>query len=203
MILPPIVSLEEYWWIWESGDLKVIPKTFPIESVTVTIRDPQQRWESLVMEFDSGKVPNSIHWDRYFPDGPLAPSGEYPVEAVACDTHDLCGRDTGLILIPIGLTSTPTASASPTVTSAPSSTSTPIPATPTYTLIQFTPEPSPQPARPIAPIPFWQLIGLLGLFLVIASASVVDPRPAALDRLGESFNRMKERGQDGSFDEHE
>lgn len=37
---------------------------------------------------------------------------------------------------------------------------------------------------------FWQLLGLLGLFLAIASASVIDPRPAALDRLRENVDQI-------------
>jgi hypothetical protein len=42
-------------------------------------------------------------------------------------------------------------------------------------------------------MPFWQTLGLLGLFLAIASSSVVDPRPAALDRLRESVKRISDQ----------
>jgi len=53
------------------------------------------------------------------------------------------------------------------------------------------PEIPPEPAQPAHSIPFWQILGLLGLFLAIASASVVDPRPAALDRLRESIKLFR------------
>ena len=49
---PPAVSITERWWIWESGQLKVSPNHFPIASVQVTIRDPQNRWPAVVMNFD-------------------------------------------------------------------------------------------------------------------------------------------------------
>jgi hypothetical protein len=186
---PPAVAITERWWIWESGLLKVSPNHFPIASVQVTIRDPQNRWPAVVMSFDPDKWTNSISWNRRFTDGTLAPFGEYPVVAVACDAHDLCGRDTGIIVIPTMATSTATITSSPTATSTlpPSATSTATQIQPTPTSVLLTPLPQKvsEPVRPSFPI--WQLIGLLGLFMVIASASVVDPRPAALDRLRETF----------------
>ena len=188
---PPAVSITERWWIWETGELKVLPNHFPIASVQVTIRDPQNRWPAVVMSFNPDKGTDFISWNRRFADGTLAPSGEYPVVAVACDIHDLCGRDTGIIVIPTMATSTATITPSPTakITMTPRATftATQMPATPTLILVVPSPEISPEPNQPTKSIPFWQLLGLLGLFLVIASASVVDPRPAALDRLRESI----------------
>ncbi len=188
---PPAVSITERWWIWEAGELKVSPNHFPIASVQVTIRDPQNRWPAVVMSFDPDKGTDSISWNRHFADGTLAPSGEYPVVAVACDIHDLCGRDTGIIVIPTMATSTATITPSPTatITMTPQATftATQMPVTSTPVLVVPSPEISPEPIQPTRSIPFWQLLGLLGLFLVIASASVVDPRPAALDRLRESI----------------
>jgi len=67
-------------------------------------------------------------------------------------------------------------------------TATQLPAT--VTPVQVTPTPQPQPAPPQRNLPFWQVIGLLGLFLVITSASVVDPRPKALDRLRETLKAL-------------
>ncbi|GER78870.1 conserved hypothetical protein [Candidatus Denitrolinea symbiosum] len=205
---PPSVSITERWWIWESGKLKVSPNHFPISSVKVTIRDPQNRWPALVLNFDPGKVPDSISWDRRFADGTLAPSEEYPVEAVACDIHDLCGRDTGVIVIPFAATSTITVTPSqtPTLTITPRVTLIPTqkPATPTMVLVTPLPETPSAPAQPRKSIPFWQLLGLLGLFLAISSASVVDPRPAALDRLKESIRLIsKQNDIDSSRDDEQ
>jgi hypothetical protein len=56
----------------------------------------------------------------------------------------------------------------------------------------------PKPAQ--SSLPLWQIIGLLGLFMVIASASVVDPRPRALNRLGETIKVLSAREKDDSID---
>ena len=200
---PPAVSITERWWIWESGLLKVSPNHFPIASVQVTIRDPQNRWPAMVLSFDPEKGTDSTSWNRRFADGTLAPSGEYPVVAVACDIHDLCGRDTGIIVIPSMATSTvtvtPSPTATPTLTPQATFTATQMPATPTPVMVVPSPEIPSEPIQARGSIPFWQLLGLLGLFLVIASASVVDPRPAALDRLRESVDQISNQNvQDSS-----
>jgi hypothetical protein len=199
---PPAVSITERWWIWESGQLKVSPNHFPIASIEVTIRDPQNRWPVVVMELNPNKVSFPISWDRRFADGTPAPSGEYPVLAVACDVNGLCGRDTGRIAIPAMATSTATLTPSPTVTSTQTPSATPIPTqmhpSATPVLVTPIPEKTPEPSRSYFPL--WQMIGLLGLFIVIASASVVDPRPKALDRLGEMFRDMSAQAKDDPFD---
>jgi hypothetical protein len=199
---PPAVSITEWWWIWESGTLKVSSNHFPIATIQVTIRDPQKRWKEVVLEFDPGRNSYLVKWDRRFGDGTLAPAGEYPVLAVACDVNGLCGQDTGRIVIPEMATSTATLTPYPTETSTlmPSitSTATHVPPTPTLVLETSTPEEISEPAR--SSLPLWQIIGLLGLFMVIASASVVDPRPKALKRLGETFKVMSAQAKDDSFE---
>jgi hypothetical protein len=199
---PPSVSITERWWIWEVGELEVSPNHFQIASVQVTIRDPQNRWTAAVLSFDPDKGTDSISWNRHFADGTLAPSGEYPVVAVACDIHDLCGRDTGIIVIPFVATSTATMTPSPTATSTMTPqatfTATQNPVTSTPVLAVSTSEFSREPNQQTRSIPFWQLLGLLGLFLVIASASVIDPRPAAIGRLKESMNLMLSRSSEDS-----
>ncbi len=189
---PPAVSITERWWIWETGTLKVSSNHFPVESIQVTIRDPQKRWKEVVLDFDPGRNTYLVKWDRRFGDGIVPPPGEYPVLAEACDVNGLCGQDAGRIVIPEMATSTATISPSPTATSTvmPSvtSTATQIPPTPTLVLITPIPEEIPVPAQ--SSLPLWQIIGLLGLFMVIVSASVVDPRPKALERLGETFKMM-------------
>jgi hypothetical protein len=94
---------------------------------------------------------------------------------------------------------TPTALASFTTTQTPTSTGTAVPPTAvpsirtptssTATPVRVATASSP-PRRPAPSMPLWQLLGLIGLFLVIASASVVDPRPAALDRLRERMDQL-------------
>jgi hypothetical protein len=198
----PAVSITERWWIWESGQLKVSPNHFPIASIEVMIRDPQNRWPAVVMDLNPNRMSFPISWDRRFADGTLGLSGEYPVLAVACDVNGLCGRDTGRIVIPAMATSTATLTPSPTVTSTLTPSATPIPTEipplTTPVLVTPIPEKTPKPSR--ASFPLWQVLGLLGLFLVVASASVVDPRPKALNRLGETFRVMSAQAKDDSFD---
>lgn len=199
--VPPAVSITERWWIWETGTLKVSPNHFPIASIQVTIRDSQKRWKEVVLYFDPGRNSYLVKWDRRFGDGTLAPPGEYPVLAEACDVNGLCGQDAGKIVIPEVATSTATLTPSPTATSTMTPSMTPV-ATQilvTLTLVPNTPIPeeSPDPSR--LSLPFWQILGLLGLFMAIASASVVDPRPKALERLSETFKMMSEQTKGDSI----
>jgi hypothetical protein len=204
---PPAVSITERWWIWESGNLKVFPNHFPIASVKVTISDPQNRWPAIVMDFDPDKVPSSISWNRHFADGTLAPSGEYRVVVVACDIHDLCASDRGIIAVPFVATLTATLTPSPTatITMTPRATftATQMPAISTSVLVVPSPEISPEPIQPTRSIPLWQLLGLLGLFLAIASASVVDPRPSAIGLLRENIKLISIQGINDSSNDDE
>jgi len=202
---PPAVSITERWWIWESGQLKVSTNHFPIANIRLTIRDPQNRWPAVRLNFDPGKNSYIVKWDRRFGDGTLAPVGEYPVLAEACDVNGLCGQDAGRIVIPEVATSTATLTPSPTATSTLISSVTPattqVPSAPTLILITPIAERTPESIH--FSLPLWQIIGLLGLFMVIASASVVDPRPKALERLGETFKSMSTRTKDDSIENKE
>lgn len=204
--LPPAVSLTEHWWIWESGILHVTSKTYPIASVKLTINDPQNRWPAVTLEFDPRKESELVVWDRRFADGTLAPSGEYPVQVRVCDDHNLCASAAGRISIPDGVWPTMTPTFIPTTTSTvlPSvtPTSTRIPASPTPGVALSSPTPTTPTPEP-TPWPLWQILGLAGLMIVIASASVVDPRPIALRRLGEALEQISNRNQlDSSNDEN-
>ena len=198
---PPSVSITDRWWIWESGQLRVSSNHFPIASVRVTIRDPRNRWPAVVLDLKSNKTVFPISWDRRFTDGTLAPSGEYPVVAVACDVNGLCGRDASTIMIPVVAASaaTMTTFPTPTMTFTPSPTSIPTQIKPTSTLVLVTsmPDEIPKPAQ--SSFPLWQILGLLGLFMVIASASVVDPRPKAVERLCEIFRVLAVQTKDDPY----
>jgi len=195
---PPAVSITERWWVWETGTLKVFSNHFPIATIQVTIRDPQNRWKEVVLDFDPGMNSYNVEWNRRFGDGTLAPEGEYPVLAVACDVNGLCGQDSGRIVIPEVATATATLTPSPTETSTLTPSITPVATQilPTPTLVLKTPIPEEIPVPARSTLPLWQIIGLLGLFMVIALASVVDPRPKALGRLGETFKMMSQTKDD-------
>ena len=195
---PPSVSITKRWWIWETGTLKVSSNHFPIGTIQVTIRDPQKRWKEVVLDFEPGENSYIVKWDRHFADGTLAPAGEYPVLAVACDVNGSCGQDTGRIVIPEMATSTATLTPSPTATSTLLPSVTPIATQilPTPTAVSSTPVTEESPELEQSTFPLWQIISLLGLFMVIASASMVDPRPKALERLGETFKIMSQTKDD-------
>ena len=187
--------------------MRVTPKTYPIASVKVVISDPQYRWPEVVLIFDPKKIPASVSWDRRFADGTLAPSGWYRVIAIACDVHDLCGSDEGIIEIPVTATSmatlAPSLTTTITMTFPATLTATQMPATPAVAFSTPTPAITPEPTRPKPSIPYWQLLGLIGLMIVIASASVVDPRPEAMRQLGEVMDHISNRNQlDSSQDEN-
>jgi hypothetical protein len=198
---PPAVSITERWWIWEIGTLKVSSNHFPIASIQVTIQDPQKRWKEVVLDFNPSRNSYLVKWERRFGDGTLAPTGEYPVLAVACDVNGLCGQDSGRIVIPEVATSTATLIPSPTATSTllPSVTPAATQILPTLTLVTITPIPEEPPKLVRFSLPLWQIIGLLGLFIVIASASVVDPRPKALEQLSETIKVLSARSKDDNI----
>ena len=149
------------------------------------------------MEYDPDKVPDAVSWNRRFANGVLAPFGEYRVDVVACDMHDLCDSATGVIVIPVVATGTPTFTPTPTMTATviitPTSTAT---ATAFPTVISVTPMPevTPVPAQSMESrlFPWWQVLGLIGLMLAIASASVADPRPQAIYRLMDSMKQISD-----------
>jgi hypothetical protein len=195
---PPAVSITEQWWIWETGTLKVSSNHFPITSIQVTIQDKQKRWKEVVVDLSPGKSSYIVKWDRRFGDGTLAPAGEYPVRAVACDVNGLCGQDAGRIVIPEMATGTATLTTTPTMTATatfiPTRTATEIKVSPMIVSMTPTPEAVPMPAQePIRKsFPWWQALGLVGLMMVIASASVVDPRPQAVHRLADSMKQISD-----------
>lgn len=207
--LPPAVSLTEHWWIWESGILHVTPKTYQIARVKLIISDPQNRWHTVVLDYNPHKIPELVSWDRHFADGTLAPSGKYSVQVRVCDDHGLCARATGTISVPevVWPTATPafTSTFTPTVTARFSATPTMtrLPASPTPIPIIPSPVPTEAISHPIS-WPLWELLGLVGLMIVIASASIIDPRPAALQRLGDVIGQISTQTQlDSSKDENQ
>ncbi len=199
---PPAVSITERWWNWESGSLKVSANHFPIAHIQVTIRDPQNRWPAASLNFDPGKNSYIVKWDRRFGDGTIAPIGEYPVLAEACNVNGLCGQDAGRIVIPEVATPTATLTISPTTTNTliQSATLSATRILPSATPVSITPGPEMTPELSHSSFPFWQTIGLLGLFMVIATASVIDHRPEALARWNELVKVLATLAKDESIE---
>ncbi len=197
---PPRVSVQESWFIWESGEVTVRDASLPIDGIRVTIRDPQGRWPSVVLEYGPNNLPGSISWDRRFADKTFAPSGEYEVLVQVWDVYGNEARDAGTISIPFVSrpvpTWTPSPNPSPTVSVLATQTAHPTAVQPAATVMPTaTPavimEPDPEPAaEQTTPLVFWPLVGLLGLMLALASAALSDPRPRALARLKETLKKI-------------
>lgn len=92
------------------------------------------------------------------------------ISFVASSTSSPTSSPTMTLITPLQITSTATKS----------------PTSPTPVLIT----PSLEIPTPPQSLPLWQIIGLAGLFIVITSVSVVDPRPAAIDRMRDILDQI-------------
>jgi hypothetical protein len=190
---PPSISIKESWFVWEAGWLKLEEKEgSPVESVSIIIRDPQKRWNDVVWSYSRDKVPAEIKWDGHFAGGVLAPVGEYEVIATARDIYGRHASDRGTIVIPLVQ-----ASATPTVTatSSPIPSRTPVPtktASPTQVVVTAIPTATLQPvSAPVKrPLVLWPAVGLVGMLMALASASLSDHRPQAIRRLMKTFDQI-------------
>jgi hypothetical protein len=201
---PPFVDLQESWAIWEAGRLSIRSSGLPVAKVRVTISDPKGRWPRRVLEFDAPHPPHEIRWDRHFGDGTLAPIGHYEVDVSVSDIYGNSGRDTGTIIIPAIPTSTPTNTSTPTTTKT-TTLSPSTPSTPSTTWAhRSVPSPSPivrsaEPetavleAKPLDTGSLKPLALLLALLGGIAAANYFDPRPHALNNLGETLDTIQKQ----------
>ncbi len=192
---PLKVSLSEWWWIWESGELSVQPGNTALESIRLQIGCGAL--PDVVIEFDSpDKLPADFTWNRRCGDGTLAESGEYAVTLTACDLYGQCASATGSIRIPAGLvTATPTPTTTPTQEPSPTHSAATPSATPTLMMLStVTVEAPPSPEPATQPWPTWllPLMALLGILLVLGWNSLRDPRPAALCRLRASWQKVSQ-----------
>jgi hypothetical protein len=196
--LPPKVKITDWWWIWDSGEYKISSNTFPVKNVTVVISDPAGRWAPVKLEYNPGLSSASVVWDRRFGDV-LAPSGNYRVLVTACDIHDNCAADQGVIKIPF-------------FAPVPSATSSPLPS-PVVSEPVSTPVPSPAPrvepqhgeAVP-STVSFdsptgtglirdlsWIAVALSIMVLYFGAVALSDPRPAAIHALARAINQFNNK----------
>ncbi len=196
---PPFIAVQEHWFVWESGWLHVDEKDgMPLENVRITIRDPQGRWPEAFWNYAPDKVPETVSWDGRFADGILAPVGEYEVIAEARDVYGHRASDRGVIVVPFVSAATATLTPIVMVTPSPTSTITAVPTrhiVPTKTAIATTvpmeiPVPQPVQAPVKRSLMLWPAVGLIGLLMALASASLTDHRPQALRRIKETFDQI-------------
>jgi len=193
---PPKVSIQDSWWIWESGSLSVKQRFIPISEIRVRITclDGQP---DVKLTFTPETIPTVLSWDRKCGQGQFATAGDHPVTLAACDKFGNCAEAAGLIKVPFIAPPVPTW----TPTFEPTTTSTPTPTRvvqkqlPTAISVVLTPivtpEPTPAPEPEKLPTWFWAALALVGFLIALTAASLADPRPRALRRLGKAMDKVR------------
>lgn len=195
---PPRIELEKWWWLWDTGRLRVRVGDIPIQSVTVQISCSPYH-QDVTLRYTAETLPAEIRWDRRCGEGAYAAeSGDYPVTATVCDAWGRCHTASGLIRVPFFPSdipsSTPVPAPEEAVIQPPSARPAAIPTTSPQPVVFVPPAPAATAARSGLPgivLRWWHLSAIAGL-LVFAAVSLSDPRPRALFRLAESVRKIGE-----------
>jgi hypothetical protein len=195
--LPPVVAIPASWRLWEPAPVTVRPRLIPLGGAQIVVYDPAGRWPARRYAYEPERIPASFTWDRRFRDGTLAPPGTYRVLVEAWDLFGNSASDTGRLVIPVAATPTPTPTGtvtpSPTATPTQTPTRTPAPwLTPVSGLVTVS-VPVEKPVDGEVSLPLWPLAGLVGWFVALSAASLSDPRPRALRRLGRTLEGIVRR----------
>ncbi|MBM3126282.1 MAG: hypothetical protein FJZ87_14640 [Chloroflexi bacterium] len=190
----PEVRIPFSWLISDPAQIIIHPGPVDLKGAQIVIHDPQDRWPARRYIFDAGKIPVTFVWDRRFQDGTLAPPGRYRVIVDAWDKFMNTGEDTGTLIIPDAPMATVTSTPTPTITPSPSPTSRPrrTPTVAIATAVQMSEMKIPEQvtAPEIKSEAIWPAVGFLGLLAGLASASLSDPRPGSLRRMGRTITRI-------------
>ena len=192
---PPHISLTPEWFIWQSGSLVIKTEYFPLREGIIEIADRDGRWPSVKISFGE-TYPGEIKWNRRFPEGILAPSGDYRVTVSACNIHDLCSKKNATIKIPWIAKLIPTEPAA------------------TQTIDVEHPqinEPAPTPAPPVVENSYTEseaqvrsrwgspsarsilsFLVLIALMWALSSAAVSDRRPVAIRAITETITLQEQ-----------
>lgn len=204
---PPQVSIQESWWVWEAGRLSVQERFLPLGEIRLQIAcldgQPEVR-----LKFTPETLPTALHWDHKCGQGQLATSGNHRVTLTACDQVGNCASTTGVIKVPMIAPPVPTlrptqgTAWTPRVTAACTTTPTAQPGPPTAIPTRpILPTPLPPvitPVNPSAPTSrwLWPPSAFFGLALIFGLSRVVDRRPAALERLRNSWQTIVSQNQE-------
>jgi len=178
--LPPLVDIPDSWLVGELATLVVREQGNGLAGVQILIQDGEQTL--FTWPYDPGSIPSTISWDGVMPDGSAAAPGEYGVHASAWDLAGNRGQDLGVIRVPgpEGLA--------------------PVKESPISTLFAGAGQPDRDlrtgpavvEARSIARnLWLWPAIAWFGLLGGVAVSKLVDPRPAALDRLRQELDQVR------------
>jgi hypothetical protein len=192
----PKVKVQDWWWSWDAGQIKVNPALVPIQQTTITISCTPYH-KNVVLHFKDGAgVPGELQWDRHCGEGAYAAdTSDYPVTVQACDIFGRCTSAGGVIRIPFFAPVLPTwtPTFTPTVTVTPQKTRQVQKSTPTRTAIPpVVVSGNSLPVLVPAPIPAWSWFALVlvGFLMALASSSLADTRPPALKRLEQTLGRV-------------
>jgi len=201
--LGPAVSITELFWIYQQAEVGFSAGILPITGARIVVSDGGEH--SRTFSYSASSLPSSFHWDGVWNDGSQAGPGSYQVEVSAWDMFGNDAHAVGTVQIPYPR---PT----PTVISSPQGTPT---LTPMPTATPTTPPaatPSRPPATPVPPAPvlaetpkpetpvqrpplLWPLAGFVALLAALATASLSDSRPHALDALGKVLEDLNLPGE--------
>ncbi len=190
----PDVRIPFSWMISDPLPITIRPGPVPLYGAQIVIHDPKDRWPARRYTYEPGKIPTLFLWDRRFRDGTLATPGRYRVVVEAWDAFGNTGQATGTLIIPdiplATATSTPTAtvSPSPSPTSRPAKAPTKRPGISAQPPTPATEEQTPLPK--LNSVSLWPAVGFLGLLAGLVSASLSDPRPRSLKRMGNTVTRI-------------
>jgi len=192
---PPKVTVQESWWIWDAGKLSVQQRFLPVTEISLRIAclDGQP---DVKLNFTLKTLPEALSWDRKCGQGQFATSGDHLVSLKACDQVGNCASAEGTLKVPFIAPPLPTwtPTVSPTATATPSPTHQPRKLTPTATRPVIVPTQEPPAEVPVEkplPMPWlWPSAAFLGLLLAFGLSSLLDPRPAALRRLRETWMKV-------------
>ena len=192
----PKVKVQDWWWSWDAGQVKVNAALVPIQQTTITISCAPYHKDVVLHFKDGAAAPGELQWDRRCEEGAYAAdAGDYPVTVQACDTFGRCTSAGGVIKVPFFAPPMPswTPTAVPTATTTPEKTKQVQNPTPTRTALPPVAVPEnilPAPALEPAPGWPWAALALVGFLMALASSSLADRRPPALKRLGQTLGRV-------------
>jgi hypothetical protein len=178
--LPPFVDIPDSWLVGELAALVVEDQGIGLAGAQVLIADGERT--VLTLQYAPDLIPSTISWDGEMPDGKRAAPGEYGVYATAWDLAGNQGQDAGVIRVPGPALLAPIGEL--------------LANTPLRGVGQ--PDQDPQAASLSGPsarisssLWLWPTIGWIGLLGGVTISKLLDPRPAALNRLRQELAQVR------------
>jgi hypothetical protein len=194
----PSVWITKSFWVSQAAEVRISKGSLPVEGARIVVSDGDGHKRTY--RYEAGSLPKSFRWDGLWDGRIWARPGNYKVEVSAWDRFGNEGHTSGTVRIAIPATRTPTPTATPTITYTitPSPTGTPVPPAKATTLppavLRRPSAAQPHPETLVDPVKrsnlIWSIFSLVSLLAVLASASLVDPRPRALRRLADTMNSI-------------